>query len=365
MGMTFFLDESGSTGDVARVGTRFDFGGQPVFVLAAVGTDDPALFTQWLAALSAKHGIRAGEVKSSDLVGLPGFAADLADLLHGFDLPVFLEVVDKRFFIVANLINRLILPPVPGFDETASGATMRMVMGDLVHDTISDEALRAYADACVEPAPERLAAVFELLRNWAADHPMEEARSTLIAMIDDSKAEWKAQEAEGTEDAHLRWLPLPDESVTGRPVWMLPALSSLTNIYARINKHRGGDLAHVLLVHDEHMLFGGILEEAKQLMERLAAEDAVIVVPHADYALRERAALEFAASAASPGIQIADVIGGFVMRYVRDEIYGKPRSAGHVAAMARILRLSRPEQARGVNFVAPRRLMASLGIPWA
>jgi hypothetical protein len=35
--MDFYLDESGNTGDLARINANLDFGGQTVFSLAAVG----------------------------------------------------------------------------------------------------------------------------------------------------------------------------------------------------------------------------------------------------------------------------------------------------------------------------------------
>jgi hypothetical protein len=33
----YFLDESGNTGDLVRMGDRLDFGGQPIFVLVGIG----------------------------------------------------------------------------------------------------------------------------------------------------------------------------------------------------------------------------------------------------------------------------------------------------------------------------------------
>lgn len=37
---TYFLDDSGSSGDLVGTGSALDFGQQPVFVLACVGVDD-------------------------------------------------------------------------------------------------------------------------------------------------------------------------------------------------------------------------------------------------------------------------------------------------------------------------------------
>ena len=51
--------------------------------------------------------------------------------------------------------------------------------------------------------------------------------------------------------AYLRFLPSPDLNRHNKQIWMLPNLSSFTNIYARINLFRRRKLTDVHLVHDQ------------------------------------------------------------------------------------------------------------------
>lgn len=67
---TYFLDESGNTGDVTKTGPRFDFDNQPLFVLACVGVEDVDGLAREIAAARTAHGVGGAEVKASALSGL-------------------------------------------------------------------------------------------------------------------------------------------------------------------------------------------------------------------------------------------------------------------------------------------------------
>lgn len=343
--MHFYLDESGSTGDVAKVGTGLDFGNQPIFVLAAVGTVDPDGLAAELRRLAAKHGVISAELRSKNLVERPGLAGDLADYLARTDSPVFIEMMDKRFLIIMNLTSYVVVPPGP---EDDASMMVRRAIAEAMAVSLPDTVLIAYAKACDSARRDDLLAVFPDLLEWAREPERGSYREILTAMIEDTLSEI---EDPPEPDWHLRFLPAPDRSVTGRSIAMLPGLSALTNIYARINKYRNGDLADVTLVHDEHMLFGGILEQAKATMEDLSGKDALPVVPNADYKLREYATLVFASSS-EPGIQAADVLAGLVMRFFRNVRLGKDRSQDSRMAMDRVMQLTHQPTARGINFVA-------------
>ncbi|WP_034158712.1 DUF3800 domain-containing protein [Sphingomonas sp. ERG5] len=355
--MRFYLDESGSTGDVAKVGAHLDFGDQPIFVLAAIGVRDGVALAAELRRLADLHGVVGAELRSTNLVKKPEVAGGIADYLLATDSPLFIEMMDKRFLMIINLMNYLVLPPVRGFDEMGKALIMRKVIVELMAGSLPDIVLIAYAKACETELPADLEAVYPALRKWAREPERGEFRDLLIEMIDDSLAD-----VVGTQepDGHLRFLPAPDRSVTGRSISILPGLSALTNIYARINKYRRGHLADVTLVHDEHMLFGEILTEAKKMMERLSSEEAVPILPNADYRLREHASLAFASSS-EPGVQAADVLAGFVMRFFRDAATGRRPSAEAGTTMQNVMELTHQPEARGINLVAADTLLRKAG----
>src|SRR3546814_17065133 len=68
------------------------------------------------------------------------------------------------------------------------------------------------------------------------------------------------------------FLPLADRTETDRMVWMLPNLTCLTNIYARINLSRPDGLGGINLVHDDQLQYGRILADTKELRENLARQ---------------------------------------------------------------------------------------------
>src|SRR3546814_20713563 len=107
-------------------------------------------------------------------------------------------------------------------------------------------------------------------------------------------------------------------------VWMLPNLTCLTNIYARINLSRPGGLGGITLVHDEQLQYGRILADTKALMEDLARQGNAPSALFADYDLSGAADLRFVASTSDIRLQAADLLAGCAMRFARDAM-ARPR----------------------------------------
>ena len=77
----------------------------------------------------------------------------------------------------------------------------------------------------------------------------------------------------------------------------------------------------------------------------------------------EGAALDFGQSHDHAGIQAADVLAGFMMRYVRDVLLGtKPAGPGAQQAFHKIIGLGNPQRGLGVNFVMPTQKLLRLGV---
>lgn len=158
--------------------------------------------------------------------------------------------------------------------------------------------------------------------------------------------------------AYLRFLPPPDRNKFSKQVWMLPNLSSFTNIYARINLFRGRKLKGVRLVHDQQLEVEEILRDAKRTAERMKDSGFEAFTPSADYMFHEQASLEFAASHESIGIQVADVVAGTVMHFFRDRQRNPEKIHPDVdRVMQKLRQHSDASTAFGMNQVVPRRFM--------
>jgi hypothetical protein len=207
-----------------------------------------------------------------------------------------------------------------------------------------------------------LTAAFDALLSWVRSLVQDEISYGIEYFAADSFNDFQEMGPDRAE-AQQRFLPSPDFGKRGQSIWMLPNLTSLTNIYARLNRLHRRSIGSLTLFHDEQNHFDDILHDAKRVAEGLAQAGGVPPVRFADYTFEEQAKLVFLGSHASPGIQAADVMAGFVMRYVKDALYSQsgPSEESRVA-FQRILELSEPSDGRGINFVLKTADVLSLGV---
>ena len=95
------------------------------------------------------------------------------------------------------------------------------------------------------------------------------------------------------------FLPIPDLSKAAKPCWILPNLSSFTNLYARINLFRAREMRGVRIIHDEQLQYDHILDQGKRASEDFAELGLTWPLRHADYSFVERGELVFSSSDAS------------------------------------------------------------------
>ena len=274
-----------------------------------------------------------------------------------------IEVVDKRFMIAVNMINTLIMRPLGTFDFSPEAQYFRNFMAEYISASAPSKLFESFVTACDVFSAANLTTTFEVLMNWLAGQPISDDVAAGIRKIAiDSFADFEAIDPKD-ESSQRRFLPIPDQGKRGQSVWMLPNLTSFTNIYARINRRHARRIKDVTLFHDENAQFDEILRAAKQEAEELKEHAAVPLLPFADYHFEEKAKLIFAGSHASPGIQASDVLAGFIMRYVRDILYSEhPPYDQADEAFFDILALSEPTAGTGINFVLPTSDVIKLGV---
>lgn len=361
MNISFFIDESGHSGDAVTTGTAYDFVDQPYFVLAALGIEDETKLTQQIDTLRVAHRIPAGELKSKSLQGRPLFISDLLSLVYDQNLPFFIEVVDKKYFVCIHLVNSQLLPSVLGYRDDSKLHFLKNHLVDFLYDEISDHVLDRFVDACIRPSDHSLMSAFgsQLLfsagKSTTSDAQI--IRECMHHMVIDAMKEYGEMRKEDTE-AYLQFLPSPDLNKRGKRVWMLPNLSSLTNIYARINLFRHRRLAGVRLIHDQQIELDDILRDSMRAAESIKDRKIKPFTPYSDYLFNESAQLEFVPSHESVGIQLADVVAGTVMRFYRDNLRGSTTYPPDVvSAIRRLLQKSDASTGIGVNQVVPQRFV--------
>lgn len=355
--MKFYIDESGNTGGATSTGKAYDFDGQPTFALAAIGLHDQAAIAAVVEEIRSAHRVPAGELKSKSLTGKPEFVRDLVDAICDRAPPCFIEVVDKRYYLVMNMVSSHVLPPSTGILGNPQAHFVQNAFADFLYHFTPAEVFDAFIAACQAPSDATLRSSFGALLDFLDRFPAGEVSAACREMTNLSFSDYEEMLADEVPTAYAQFLPSPDTGKRGKPVSMLPNLSSLTNIYARINLHYQRDLSTIELVHDEQLQFDQILSNNKQAAEALGGQAANFFTPHADYNFGASAPLTFAKSHDSIGLQLADVIAGFCMRYIKDWL-SDPRNisgAAH-ATFARLCRLSDSGTVCGVNLTATNEL---------
>jgi hypothetical protein len=357
----FYFDESGHSGDLTKTGASFDFLDQPFFVLAAVGLAEASSIANELATLRIAHNVPSGELKSKSLQGKPEFVAAVFEVILKHELPLFIEVVDKKYFVGVNIVAWLLMPPVMGLPEGPSKHYIQNTLAQLLYEEAPNHVLDSFIEACLAPSEHTLANAFSGLNKFAAGAPKEASNRDFMTglrrSVEHAIVEYDSLRRE-QDAAFSHFLPPPDVNPRGKNVWMLPNLTSFTNIYARINMFRRRQMSGVRLVHDEQLEVGEILRIGKASVEQMRDSEFRPFTPNADYVLDGGATLHFEASHDRLGIQIADVIAGAVMRYYRarlrapHEIHPAIDRAAHS-----VLRRNNVSTGWGLNLVGPDELL--------
>jgi len=358
----YYLDESGNTGDLVRMGDRLDFGGQPIFALVCIGLQDEADLEREVQRLRTVHNIQGAEVKSTNLRNKPGFVSDLATYLRQNQIPLFIEVVEKRYFVCIHLVQSLILPPVGSVDFDAEAIWLKNAFAEHLRITIPDGVLKDFADACDNPSLTSVRTAFDSLAAFLRQRPSgDQAAWAMLRSVEQERSDLE-ERALTDEQPWKPILPSPDSGKKGKQFWMLPNLSSFTNIYARINHFSAQQVDGITIVHDEQLQFDEIIEFNKKTMERIF-HDKPLPLISANYSLKQSASLVFRSSHSSIGIQVADVLAGFVMCYVQEALSknGEP-TAPQQHAFSNLGSLTNEELGLGINFALSYRELERLRI---
>ncbi|MCA1494459.1 hypothetical protein I6F11_26555 [Ensifer sp. NBAIM29] len=316
------MDESGNTGDLCKVGAHPHFGGQRMFTLACIGGDDLGALSAEIDRLKVLHRLQGGELKSTRTKAKPKFVSDVARFLREKEWPVFLELVDKHYFIIMCIVERIVMPYVSEADLSPGSMLVKNEMADYMALCGPDELAQLYAIACQSQKRPDARQVFLRLIKWSRN---SRARRDIAEGLERfTRASLKDFEKLHPFKAVEQALPIPDRTKRDGRVWLLPNISSFTNIYARLNQHLKGDIENVTFIHDEQVHFDDIIGANKVLAESL---------------------------------------GQHLPRYVYQKLW-EPSTVDpdHDEAFNEIDRFTRSGGVTGINYVAPKALIRSLGL---
>jgi hypothetical protein len=122
-------------------------------------------------------------------------------------------------------------------------------------------------------------------------------------------------------------------------------------------------ISDIRLIHDAQLQFDDILEVSKTVTETLRERAAEMFAPHSNFNFRESAYLSFASSTKSIGLQVADILAGFSMRYVK-EFFTERNQVKPIAHQTydMLRRHTNPTNGVGVNLLVPSNWAAALSL---
>jgi hypothetical protein len=351
----YYIDESGNSGDLAAHKGDDAFGDQPVFVLACVGEPETDALKAVVEFLRRRHGIRATELKASKLAARPEVLVDAVSEVLRVGAPVFLEVMETRYCVATHLVEKLY---ARGHGPRRPPRTQArfVAFADRIA-TQAPEALSAYLRACRDLSGDQMAAVFNgLLRAFSDwEEPLDEAifSATLALQV---AALPVLAEPGGFET----FLPARERGLNGKTLWINPGINAFIHIYARLNQFEGGDLTGVELVHDRQRYTETALNDAKAAVEEAAEAGRGLSTWIADFGFAPGAALSFADSHDTPGLQVADLLAGLAMRLARGIDRDGAVQAELQAAIVALIDATTPSRGPGVHLVATDRLAQAI-----
>ncbi|GAB3437231.1 DUF3800 domain-containing protein [Massilia solisilvae] len=358
--MDFYADESGNTGDLARTGPALDFGGQSVFSLAAVGACDESEISRELDALRKKHKVQSSELKLSKILRRkPEFALDAVQLVAKQRLPFFIEVVDKKYQLAVSIINGFVWPPYFNTEESQQTVWLKNIFADYIYNRVPHDVIFEFVQCMNSPSNATVGSYFDRLKACVVEDPHEVAQG-LASQVEESKDDFRIMIEREGENAHRRFLPLPDIGKRGQEVWLLPNFSSTAHMYARINLFLKGNLNGCRIFHDEQAHFDEIIAEAKAQAESAKRNPSEFWPPYSDFNFEEVADLFFKASPESVGIQLADIVAGLSMRWYQAHLSDESETEVLDRAIDVLLRHTNRDKGIGINVVGPHNMAQQL-----
>lgn len=352
-----YADESGNTGDAVIPDECVAFGGQPVFALAAVAepaeSADSGKLHDALARVRQRHNIHASEIKSRAMKKRPGIVMTLLGELLEHEIAIFVELMDKRFYVANNVVTWFLVGPT-----ILRAGPNQQALANTICDILTDhcaETLKTYARLAQNPTAEGAERFLCAFRTEVARlrwHPF-----LPVALVDAlERLRENATSLYQGRPVPEEMLPPPDVNSGGSCFALLPHVPAFANMYARINRY-SDDWAHVTVVHDEQRQYESILQEyaAKLGGNEYREELKGAREEHTRYEFEPgKFELRFADSRATPGIQVADILARYcTQRFLQVLGDGTADAPGDSGAAARTLgALRHRTESVGVNIVS-------------
>lgn len=323
--MDYYLDESGSTGDIINKKLDLDFASQPIFSHACIGLkpNERNDFIKLITSLKEKYGYE-DELKSQDVYyKTPEFIYEISSYMKNKKINFLCEVVDKKYNIAVSIVNHQIFPPTENsFNEESQ--YIRTKLTDYLALYGDQEVFENFMLLCLKPSEDKLLKSFETLKSFFSRKSSYFPDDGLtVSMIDETIDDYNiAKKKLGSAQAISYFIPIPDFDNNSRIINITPHVQCFYNIIARVNKLHSRKLSSITLHHDIQKEFSSSISYCFEKLKEVSV-DNVPHIPNADFNLTEMPVLLFEDSEEVIGIQASDLLSGFMNRFTNGFLYKK------------------------------------------
>lgn len=107
---------------------------------------------------------------------------------------------------------------------------VRNAVADYLSERAPEEVFSKLVEACKRPSGATLRAGLDALLEFSRAVPDEDGPAFAVFQgATATLSEYEGLCNKGRNDAYLEFLPIPDQSKHGKPIWVLPNLSAFTN----------------------------------------------------------------------------------------------------------------------------------------
>ncbi|HHC5098167.1 TPA: DUF3800 domain-containing protein, partial [Klebsiella pneumoniae] len=350
----YFLDESGNTGDLVKKPPDLNFANQPFFALSCIGVPDCDDLQKYIDSLKSKHRVQGEELKSKNLYkSKPGFIYDLFDYIAKNKLPFYVEVVDKKYCIAVSIVNHQICPPYfQQFDSEINAQGFRNELSDYLSENLPLDCYMSFFEACIDKSEAALLASMKKLRNYFRSKEFTfKYKSDAVRCLQSTIRFYHSNKSSNT-DLIKNLVPIPDINKKCNEIHLLPHVHSWFNIMGKVNKYHNGDISDVTFFHDKQDHFDDILIFCSEQLKNSNVKNPFDSTT--DFNIKTDLNLKFPDSKKSAGIQLADVLAGYISRYVMEYLYDNSlKNELYHDIFSELIACYGPDKNFGVNFVLP------------
>ncbi|MCG8421461.1 MAG: DUF3800 domain-containing protein [Proteobacteria bacterium] len=358
--MKLYLDESGNSGETSIEEEHLE--AQPFFVLAGIGIPSShiELSARKVEELTRTHRIQSQELKARSLYKKkPVFIQELVSWISDSKIPVFVEAMDKKYFLAIQVVSTVILPGGSGLPlerlDRSSTPILHPHIAELVCTTFSDETFsllcRAYTCATDLAFERYLDAVIEEL--IALERRGIDVGQWLLAAVYRTREIFEHLVETGENKVHRQFM-LESDKCRGRDVNLLPHTYAFSSIVGRAEKYRL-DRGYLPLsfVHDNQHAYSSALQSVLDSIANLPAipESIRDNFPRIESDISCETDLSFSDSKSDVNVQIADVLAGTLNAFLRQWKMGDEIRPEYWDTVRMICELSEIHGSLGINFV--------------